>query len=167
MTSIPPSSAAPSLPVADIPAVDQDQKPLAQQPEPVISQAAVPLEPKVLSKEEKIEYRDQDGNLLNDEQVKSLEGKVEFKTKYETKTRVVDEKGQEVPMPEGGWPNDLVGGVAPPHPDVEGVDKETAKVESAEVPKEAAASRDGEKEAKNLKAKPASEGQEATIQEEL
>lgn len=166
MTSLPPSSAAPSVPVAD---VNQDQKPLAP---PVISEAAVPPEPKILSKEEKIEYRDQDGNLLNDEQVKALEGKVEFQTKYETKTRVVDEQGREVPMPEGGWPDNMVGGVAPPHPDVEGVDKETAKAENAEAPKEApkeeaVASSDGEKEAENLKAKPASEGQEATIQEEL
>lgn len=141
---------------------------MAQQPEPVISQAAaVPPEPKVVSKEEKIEYRDQDGNLLNDEQVKALEGKVEFKTKYETKTRVIDEQGHEIPVPEGGWPEDLAGGVAPPHPDVEGVDKETPKAENVEAPKEAAASRDGEKEAEQLKPKPASEGQEATIQEEL
>jgi dolichyl-phosphate-mannose-protein mannosyltransferase len=163
LTSLPPTSdAVPSLPVANI---DQNQKPL--QPEPVISQAAVPPELKVLSKEEKIEYRDQDGNLLDEEQVKALEGKVEFETKYATKTRVVDEQGREIAMPEGGWPNDLVGGVAPPHPDVEGVDKETAKAESVEVPKDAAASRDGEKEAEQLKAKPASEGQEATIQEEL
>jgi dolichyl-phosphate-mannose-protein mannosyltransferase len=152
-----------------VPVVNQEQKPLAKQPEPVISQAAVPQEPQILSKEEKIEYRDQDGNLLNDEQVKALQGKVEFKTKYETKTRVVDAQGHEIPVPEGGWPDDMIAGVAPPHPDVEGVDKETPKVESAEVPKEAAASRDGEVEAENLKAKPASEGQEveATVQEEL
>ncbi|TFA99101.1 Dolichyl-phosphate-mannose-protein mannosyltransferase 1 [Trichoderma ghanense] len=167
LTSLAPSSIAPSPPAANVPPVNQDQKPLAKQPEPVISQAAVPQEPQILSKEEKIEYRDQDGNLLNDEQVKALEGKVEFKTKYETKTRVVDEQGHEIPMPEGGWPDNMVAGVAPPHPDVEGADKETPKVESPEVPREAAASRDGEKEAENLKAKPGSEGQEATVQEEL
>lgn len=167
MTSLAPSSIAPSPPAANVPVANQDQKPLAKQPEPVISQAAVPQEPKILSKEEKIEYRDQDGNLLNDEQVKALQGKVEFKTKYETKTRVVDEQGHEIPVPEGGWPENLVAGVAPPHPDVEGVDRETPKVESAEVPVEAAASSDGEKEAENLEAKPGSEGLEATVQEEL
>ena len=46
--------------------------------------------------EEKIEYRDEDGNLLNDEQVASLEGKVSFQTRYETRTRLVDEFGREV-----------------------------------------------------------------------
>lgn len=169
LTELPPSSAAPSVPVVD-PVVNQAQKPLA---EPVISQAAV-VQPdvKILSKEEKIEYRDQDGNLLNEEQVKALEGKVEFETKYATKTRVVDEHGNEIAMPEGGWPSEIAGAVAPPHPDVEGVDKETAKaetVEAVEAPKDedAAASRDGEKEAEQLKAKPASEGQEATVKEEL
>lgn len=46
--------------------------------------------------EEKIEYRDENGNLLNDEQVASLEGKVSFQTRYETRTRLVDEFGREV-----------------------------------------------------------------------
>ncbi|KAL3956981.1 protein mannosyltransferase 1 [Purpureocillium lilacinum] len=129
-----------------------------------------PPEPKVVSKEERIEYRDQDGNILNEEQVKELEGKVEFKTKYETRTRVVDDMGKEIPMPEGGWPADIAGaGVAPPHPDVEGVDKETVKAggDAAKPPQDAAASRDGEKESEWSKAKPASEGQEATGRDEL
>lgn len=46
--------------------------------------------------EEKVEYRDEDGNLLNDEQVRELEGKVSFSTRYETRTRLVDEFGNEV-----------------------------------------------------------------------
>lgn len=46
--------------------------------------------------EEKIEYRDEDGNLLDEEQVKALEGKVSFSTRYETRTRLVDEAGNEV-----------------------------------------------------------------------
>ena len=46
--------------------------------------------------EEKIEYRDEEGNLLDDEQVKALEGKVSFSTRYETRTRLVDEFGREV-----------------------------------------------------------------------
>lgn len=52
---------------------------------------------KVVRLEEHIEYRDEAGNVLNDEQVKALEGQVEFKTRYETKTRLVDEYGNELP----------------------------------------------------------------------
>ncbi|KJZ74349.1 hypothetical protein HIM_06355 [Hirsutella minnesotensis 3608] len=69
-----------------------------------------PPGPRIVSQEEKIEYRDQDGNLLNEEQVKELEGKIDFETKYETRTRVLDENGQELPMPVGGWPADLGAG---------------------------------------------------------
>lgn len=109
---------------------------------------------KILSREEKIEYRDQDGNLLNEEQVKALEGKVEFKTKYETRTRVVDADG-----------NEVLEVVAPPHPDAEGANQETKKVpiDDEDVPKEASSSKDGEKEAERLAPKPASEGNEATV----
>lgn len=51
---------------------------------------------RVLSGEEKIEYRDEAGNILNEEQVKELEGKVSFSTRYETRTRLVDANGNEV-----------------------------------------------------------------------
>lgn len=115
-------------------------------------------EPRVVSKEEKVEYRDQHGNILNAEQVKELEGKVEFETKYETRTRVVDDQGKEIPS----------AGVAPPHPDVEGVDKETVKADAKDdTVKDAAASRDGEREAEDAKARPASEGKKATGKDEL
>lgn len=116
--------------------------------------------------EEKVEYRDQDGNLLNEEQVKELQGKVKFETKYETRTRVVDEQGTELSSPDGGWPANMAG-VAPPHPDVQGVDQETVKDKIVDPPKDAAASRDGEKESQWLKAKPGSEGKEATVRDEL
>ena len=53
--------------------------------------------------EEKIEYRDENGVLLDEAQVKALEGKVSFSTRYETRTRVVDEQGNEVL-------NEVVGG---------------------------------------------------------
>ncbi|WPH01498.1 dolichyl-phosphate-mannose--protein mannosyltransferase 1 [Acrodontium crateriforme] len=46
--------------------------------------------------EEKVEYRDENGVLLNEEQVKALEGKVSFSTRYETRTRLVDEYGNEI-----------------------------------------------------------------------
>ena len=56
--------------------------------------------------EEKIEYRDENGVLLDDEQVKALEGKVSFSTRYETRTRLVDEAGNEVyEGPAGGQGN--------------------------------------------------------------
>jgi dolichyl-phosphate-mannose-protein mannosyltransferase len=78
--------------------------------------------------EERVEYRDQDGNLLDEEQVKALEGKVEFKTRYETRTRVVDAQGNEVLLPPGEQvpqaqePEQAeAAGVAPPHPDAEGM----------------------------------------------
>lgn len=128
-----------------------------------------PLGQKVLSREEKIEYRDQDGNLLDKEQVEALalEGKVEFKTKYETRTRVIDADGKEVILPpdEQAEQAEPAGGeAAPPHPDVEGANQETKKVpiDDQDVPKEASPSKDGEKEAEELAPKPASEGNEAT-----
>lgn len=128
---------------------------------------APPVEQKIIHKEEQIEYRDQDGNLLNDEQVAALEGKVEFQTKYETKTRVVDEFGNEVQNPD-----EAIAGVAPPHPDVEGVDQQTVKkadekVEQVKEQENVAASKDGEKEQQVKEPKPASESNDATIHEEL
>jgi dolichyl-phosphate-mannose-protein mannosyltransferase len=61
---------------------------------------------------QKIEYRDQDGNLLDEELVKKLSGKVSFSTRYETRTKVLDHQGQEVD-------DAVAGSVAPPHPDVD------------------------------------------------
>lgn len=46
--------------------------------------------------EEKVEYRDEDGNLLDEEQVAALEGKVSFSTRYETRTRMIDQYGNEI-----------------------------------------------------------------------
>jgi dolichyl-phosphate-mannose-protein mannosyltransferase len=98
-----------------------------------------------VSREEKVEYRDQDGNLLDEEQVKALEGK-------------------EIPQPEEA-------GVAPPHPDVEGVARETVGIPESKVQGKPVAQKevkaDESKEesiARSDKgvAKPASEGNEAT-----
>ena len=77
----------------------------------------------IVSREEKIEYRDQDGNLLDEEQVKALQGKVSFKTRYETRTRLIDGSGNEVEPEQAVVAEEA--GVAPPHPDEEGVDPET------------------------------------------
>ncbi|EPS42622.1 hypothetical protein H072_3360 [Dactylellina haptotyla CBS 200.50] len=71
-------------------------------PEPEKSQAAkledaAKLVGSIVSQEEKIEYRDQDGNLLPEEEVSKLmsEG-VSFETKFATKTRVIDQYGNEI-----------------------------------------------------------------------
>jgi dolichyl-phosphate-mannose-protein mannosyltransferase len=164
----------------------------AQEGEAHVSGAPeVPANQKLLRTEERIEYRDQDGNLLNEEQVKALEGKVEFKTRYETRTRVIDADGNEILLPPGAEvpqeQEQAAAGVAPPHPDVEGkssfafrfsrpiwesglltrmlagVDRETAKnVVPDEQIAEPKQSVEGEKEAEEKVAKPASEKKEAS-----
>ena len=142
------------------------QPPAGQAGDEAIS-GAPKLEPegqKILSKEERVEYRDQNGNLLDEEQVKALEGKVEFKTKYETRTRVLDGAGNEVEVRIDE--NGEEAGVAPPHPDVEGANQQTKKKDGEEpqVPKEASESKAGEKEAEKSIPKPASDGaNEATV----
>lgn len=165
-----PNSATPSSQVSDakvagqgaaVPEPKEAKKGESKQDESQEAISGAPkAEPKVVSREERIEYRDQDGNLLNEEQVAALEGKVEFQTKYETRTRIIDEAGNEVHE-----------GVAPPHPDVEGADHETVKKDADEAvplpPQDAAASQEGEKEAEQKQAKPASEGKEATVHDEL
>lgn len=68
----------------------------------------------VVHQEEKVEYRDQDGNLLDESQVAELEGNVSFSTKYETRTRIIDAGGNEIGDASAG-----AEGFAPPHPDVD------------------------------------------------
>ncbi|KAK4215822.1 glycosyltransferase [Rhypophila decipiens] len=150
-----------NAPPAQVPIVQEQQPPVEEQP--AVSGAPPPVGQKILSREERVEYRDQNGNLLNEEQVKALEGKVEFKTRYETRTRVVDADGNEIVAPESVVPPP----VAPPHPDVEGVDRETPKrlVPDEPVPV-AEKSVEGEKEAEEKVAKPASENTEATGKQE-
>ncbi|KAK3371984.1 glycosyltransferase family 39 protein [Podospora didyma] len=133
--------------------------PPVQAGEPAISGAPLEAGQRILSREERVEYRDQDGNILNEEQVKALEGKVEFKTRYETRTRVVDAQGNEIAADPAS--------VAPPHPDVEGVDRSTAKGLVPDEPIPAAKkSVEGEKEREGKVAKPASEGNDATAVKE-
>lgn len=151
-----------------------EQKPLIDQekvsgaPEGLVSPppAAPVASHSVVSREEKVEYRDQDGNILDPEAVKSLEGKVSFKTRYETRTRLVDAQGNEVNPPE-----DEAARVAPPHPDAEGSDPQTVGKAEPVIQGKPAAQRevqaDESKEQSIEKsdsgaAKPASEGNEAT-----
>lgn len=121
-------------------------------------------EPSV-SRVEKVEYRDQDGNILNEEQVKDLEGKVSFETRYETRTRVIDSEGNEIADGPVG-----AEGLAPPHPDVDrlpetaadvpeddGRDKPATASPDVDIGKEKSVERGDES-----KPRPASEPQEAT-----
>lgn len=144
---------------------EQAKAPAVEQPKEKVSGAPAAGEQRVVHTEERVEYRDQDGNLLDMEQVKALEGKVEFKTRYETRTRIIDAAGNEVFV---GAQEGAPVPVAPPHPDVEGVDRETPKnlVPDESIPA-AEKSVEGEKEAEGKVPKPASESKEKTAKEEL
>ena len=123
-----PNPAAQKHPEAQVPVVEQPEPPMSDAPvyKPAASHSAGQS---IVSREEKVEYRDQNGNILNPDQVKALEGKVSFKTRYETRTRLVDASGNQLDeqVVEAGD-----AGVAPPHPDVEGADSETPKAPEAE-----------------------------------
>ena len=129
-----------------------------------------------MKREEKVEYRDQDGNLLDEAQVAELKGKVSFNTKYETRTRVVDAAGNEIDEGPAGAAEGEKGGIAPPHPDVErlpSTGKEGDGEEDRKYPATASGEEDVikersvEAEAKKGKPKPGSEGNQATVKEEL
>lgn len=118
-----------------------------------------------VQKEEKIEYRDQNGNLLDSDQVAELEGKVSFQTKYETRTRLVDAAGNEVGDASAG-----AEGFAPPHPDVDR-EPETAPNQEEDDKRDYPATASPEKDVgreqsvekgKGGKPKPASEPKDAT-----
>ena len=147
-----------SAPVSPAPVNQQDSKDLNVTPQPIADQPSI-------SRSEKVEYRDQDGNILNEEQVAALDGKVSFETRYETRTRIIDADGKEiVDEPVGNE------GFAPPHPDVDREPETAADVpENDERDYPATASPDDdigkEKSIENVdggKPKPASEGSEAT-----
>jgi dolichyl-phosphate-mannose-protein mannosyltransferase len=138
----------------------------------------------VVSKEERIEYRDDKGRVLDDEEVSALAGKVSFKTRYETRTRIVDAQGNEIYEGLVNSHGDTEGvadahdsaeeaGVAPPHPDAEGRNPETQQQadapEASEAPPTIEVVEDQQKE-KSIEqhkeeAQPASEGQSATQHE--
>ncbi|GAB7353555.1 hypothetical protein MBLNU459_g3989t1 [Dothideomycetes sp. NU459] len=70
--------------------------PVAEDPKADVNVTPQPADQPVIGTEERIEYRDENGRLLDDDEVKALEGKVSFSTKYETRTRLVDVDGNEV-----------------------------------------------------------------------
>lgn len=120
-------------------------------------QAAV-TEPKLSGSVARVEYRDQNGNILDDSLVSSLrsEGKVKFETRYESKRL---ENAQEIPIVDGQ--------LAPPHPDVEGQNPETGSNAADSAAPESPASVVGGNERSVEKPNepvpsPASEGNEAT-----
>ncbi|KAK5069940.1 Dolichyl-phosphate-mannose--protein mannosyltransferase 1 [Lithohypha guttulata] len=156
---VPEGDAKPTVPSLQIPsnkgaeeAVTPQAQPAAGIPPP---DAEHPNQQKVLGREERVEYRDQDGNLLDDAQVSALlaEGKASFSTKYETETKVVDEHGNIIPE----------SAVAPEHPDAEGANPDTkGNVKpGTEVPR-AEVSLDDSREEQLRMAKPASDASEAT-----
>ena len=122
-------------------------------------------EEQIVHQEEKVEYRDQDGNLLDESQVAELSGKVSFSTKYETRTRVVDAGGNEIGDAPAG-----AEGFAPPHPDVDREPETAAEQlenDKRESPATASPDDDVSKEksvekADGGKPRPASEPKDAT-----
>ncbi|KAK2743415.1 hypothetical protein FQN57_004880 [Myotisia sp. PD_48] len=107
---------------------------------------------------QKVEYRDQEGNMLDDEQVAALqkEGNVSFETRYETRTRMVDSEGRPINQE----------ALAPDHPDAEGSNPETVGKENPEAAGNKPANVPGEEksvEKEQGKPKPASEVKDATL----
>jgi dolichyl-phosphate-mannose-protein mannosyltransferase len=159
----------------------QQQQPIEARNDDVMSEQAVmsappedlPKDLPVLSKEERIEYRDENGRILDEEEVAELAGKVSFKTRYETRTRIVDAQGNEIyeGLVDGQGGEDEAG-VAPPHPDVEGQNPETQQdsepAAASDVPPTVEVEEDQEKEKsveqETQEAKPASEAQAATAE---
>mgnify|MGYP004501094635 CR=1 FL=1 len=179
-----PSSAAPPPPAPPAAVPNKQQQPIQQEKKaegeaavspPPEGAPAVPSDLPIVSKEERVEYRDENGRILNEEEVKALADKVSFKTRYETRTRIVDAQGNEIyeGLVDAHEPAEEHG-VAPPHPDVEGRNPETEEAaeaaEASEVPPTVEAVEDQKKE-KSIEreaneAKPASEQQAATQETE-
>lgn len=150
------NEAVPTTPVAEIPPPEQAAHEAVQEP----SEAAVTDHPAPLIPGDKarVEYRDQNGNLLNEELVNSLraEGKVKFETRYEANTKL--EHGHDVPVVDGKI-------VHPPHPDVEGQNPETrGESDAPESPASVQGNAPSAEGQGAPEAKPASEGNEATQQ---
>ena len=96
------AAVGPAPPVADDPKADVHVTP---------QQGGQPQQQPIAA-EEKIEYRDEEGNLLDEDQVQALAGKVSFSTRYETRTRLVDENGNEV-ADDGGVEGTVIDGAEP------------------------------------------------------
>lgn len=152
---MPTGDAKPTVPSVEIPSnkgAPQD----AVTPRIPINVAPPQQEQHVVGREEKVEYRDQDGNLLDDDTVASLlaEGKASFSTLYQTETKLVDEYGNLIPDESS---------VAPEHPDAEGANPDTkGQAQASSVPANAEVSIDDSREEELKKPKPASDASAAT-----
>lgn len=118
-----------------------------------------------LRKVREVEYRDSEGNILSEEQVKVLQeqGEISFETRYETRTRLIDTEGRELPKEAIIAPEQVL--IAPEHPDVQGANPETVAKEEPKAPANKPAEVKGENESpkkKENKPKPASEAKAAT-----
>lgn len=123
------------------------------------SDPAAVTAPKIKGSMARVEYRDQNGKILDEKLVASLraEGKVKFETRYDAGHKM--ENAHEVPVVDGQ--------LAPPHPDVQGQNPETGSAPEDSVPPESPASvADGNESSveyqRSMEARPASEGNEAT-----
>lgn len=154
--------AIPTTPAQAPPATEQANQPVVQgQPEHEANVTPQANYPHLRGSKARVEYRDQHGNVLDESLVSSLqqEGKVQFETRYETRTRL--SQAHEV---------DIIGGQvhppAPPHPDVEGQNPETfgeqEERRAGDIPASVAGGERSAEKADFPKAKPASEGNEAT-----
>jgi dolichyl-phosphate-mannose-protein mannosyltransferase len=147
----------------------QQQKPIDGKPEgqdPVVTSEPQLPDSTFIGREQRVEYRDENGNVLDAELVSMLskEGKVSLQTRYQTQTRVIDADGNEIIK------HVHAGEHAPPHPDVEGQNPETNRKgnngEESVARNEPASAAGSEKSVYDEKeasaAKPASENQAAT-----
>jgi dolichyl-phosphate-mannose-protein mannosyltransferase len=180
--SVAPPPAAPPVAPPVIQQQDQQQQPIvearndqviSEQPAVSVAPQEIPKDLPVVSKEERIEYRDENGRVLDEEEVAALAGKVSFKTRYETRTRIIDGQGNEIyeGLVDAHGGEDQPG-VAPPHPDVEGRNPETQQdsepAEASYAPPTVEVQEDQQKEKsveqEKKEAKPASEAQAATAE---
>lgn len=151
---MPTGDAQPTVPSAQIPSRGPPEVSTAMNAVPEVSDVPEQHAPGIVN--EKVEYRDQDGNLLDEDMVASLmaEGKASFSTKYETETVLVDELGNVVQEQSS---------IAPGHPDTEGVNPDTkGEPKPSSEPAAAEVSLDDSKEESLKLPKPASDVNEAT-----
>lgn len=133
----------------------KEEVPQEEEPAPSVTPEA---QPSLKGKKARVEYRDENGNVLPESLVSSLRQneKVKFETRFEYRSRLAN--GHEVDVVDGK--------VAPPHPDVEGQNPQTVQDDERRPVEDVQAPVPGDgksiEESNPPEAKPASEGNEAT-----
>ena len=133
----------------------KEEVPQEEEPAPSVTPEA---QPSLKGKKARVEYRDENGNVLPESLVSSLRKneKVKFETRFEYRSRLAN--GHEVDVVDGK--------VAPPHPDVEGQNPQTVQDDERRPVEDVQAPVPGDgkssEESNSPEAKPASEGNEAT-----